>query len=47
MGGWAEAIAAMSAISSERNDAAAVTSAVTAVGQIAINTSDLDRFRTF
>ncbi len=47
MGGWAEAVAAMSAISSERNDAAAVTSAVTAVGQIAINTSDLDRFRTF
>lgn len=33
----------MSAV--ERNDA--VTSAVTAVGQIAINTSDLNRFRTF
>lgn len=32
---------------SERNDADAVTSPVTAVGQIAINTSDLNRFRTF
>ncbi len=29
------------------NDAEAVTSAVTGVGEIAINTSDLDRFRTF
>ena len=42
----AEAVAAMSATSSERNDAAA-TSAVTALGQIAINTGDLNRFRTF
>jgi catechol 2,3-dioxygenase-like lactoylglutathione lyase family enzyme len=37
----------MSATSNERNDTAAATSPVTAVGQIAINTSDLKRFRTF
>jgi catechol 2,3-dioxygenase-like lactoylglutathione lyase family enzyme len=43
----AEAGAAMSAATAPSNDEAAVTSAVTAVGQIAINTSDLNRFRTF
>lgn len=37
----------MSTTSSEWNDAAAGRSAVTAVGQIAINTGDLSRFRTF
>lgn len=42
-----EAVTAMSAPTSPPNDEAAVTSAVTEVGQIAINTSDIDRFRTF
>jgi catechol 2,3-dioxygenase-like lactoylglutathione lyase family enzyme len=44
---WAEAVAAMSGTSRERNVTAGGGSSVTALGQIAINTTDLDRFRTF
>ena len=47
VGERAEAVAAMSAATSPRSDEAAAISAVTAVGQIAIMTSDLNRFRTF
>lgn len=43
----AEAVAAMSAMASPQHEEPVVRSAVTAVGQIAINTSDLSRFRTF
>lgn len=45
--GRAEAVAAMTATSNPQEDGAGAAPAVTAVGQIAINTSDLDRFRTF
>jgi catechol 2,3-dioxygenase-like lactoylglutathione lyase family enzyme len=45
--GRAEAVAAMTATTSPPNNEAAVSSAVTAVGQIVVNTSDLNRFRTF
>jgi catechol 2,3-dioxygenase-like lactoylglutathione lyase family enzyme len=45
--GRAEAVAAMNAMASPQNEEAVVRPAVTAVGQIAINTSDLNRFRTF
>jgi catechol 2,3-dioxygenase-like lactoylglutathione lyase family enzyme len=45
--GRAEAVAGMSATTSPPNDVTAVTSAVTGVGQIALMTSDLNRFRTF
>ncbi|HEY5876912.1 MAG TPA: VOC family protein [Ilumatobacteraceae bacterium] len=47
MGGLATAGAAMSATTRPPNDETAVTSAVTALGQVAIVTSDLNRFRTF